>query len=86
MSRVGTENRRKAHGYGARTDVDGRLSDSEVEDGLAFASVTDWASLEDLSGVVGPTPQTMALRPGEALGSSQDYPELWPFGPVFADR
>lgn len=61
------------------------VAKSGLEEDLAFASVADRSSLEDLSVLVGPTPKAVALRPGEGMGRSQEYPQPWPFGPVFLD-
>jgi hypothetical protein len=59
------------------------VAKSQIEGALAFASTPDWSSEEDLSRHVGRTPKSLALRPGEGAGPSQQYPEIWPFGPVF---
>jgi len=59
------------------------VAKSQIEGALAFASTSDWCSDEDLSHRVGRTPKALALRPGEGAGPSQQYPEIWPFGPVF---
>lgn len=59
------------------------VAKSEILDGLAFASTTDWNSEEDLSQQLGPAPLAIQMRPGEGFGRSQEYPEVWPFGPIF---
>jgi hypothetical protein len=59
------------------------VAKSQIEDGLAFASTADWSSEEDLSQRVGRVPKALALRPLAGMGRSQQYPEVWPFGPVF---
>ncbi len=59
------------------------VAKAEIENGLAFASTADWSSEEDLSERVGSPPPTLTLCPGEGMGRSQEYPVVWPFGPVF---
>src|SRR5262249_13756509 len=53
------------------------------EDRLAFASIPDWSSHQDLSEIVGPPPRPIAMQREAPIQREQEYPEAWPFGEPF---
>jgi len=57
---------------------------AEMDHEFAFASTPDWSNDEDLITRLGGVPKRIALLPGDGMGAKQEYPPVWPFGPVFA--
>jgi hypothetical protein len=63
----------------------GFTSAAEMIDGLAFASLPEWQSDDDLAGTIGrpPDDQTMVADPPRPLGALRPQPKFptgWPFG------
>lgn len=59
------------------------LAAARVIDGLAFASMEDWALGGDLTEVVGAPPQEQMQPEEPSWGEKRIYPSGWPFGDPF---
>lgn len=63
----------------------GFVKRATIEKGFAFASTPDWLDKTDLTKIVGPVPEAIALLPGKGMRRKQKYPRIWPFAPPFSN-